>query len=79
MNQDEIKVLFALMRSAINGNELNPEVKNIYSPQMLPKLLKNATKHDIIHLLALGLKQNNLIPTENSNIEEHILKAINTS
>lgn len=76
MNQDEIKVLFALMRSAIDGNELNPEVKNIYSPEMLPKLLKISSKHDIVHLLALGLKQNNLIPTENSSIEDYTLKAV---
>ena len=35
-----------------------------------------SAKHDVIHLLALGLKQNELISKENSEIEKYILKAV---
>lgn len=76
MNQDEIKVFFAILRSAIDGNKLNGDELKAYSCDMLPNLLKLSTKHDLVHLLVLGLKQNELISKEDSDIEKYIFKAV---
>lgn len=35
-----------------------------------------SAKHDVIHLLVLGLKQNHLIPQDHDETEKYILKAV---
>ena len=76
MDQRTIQILFALLRSAICGTKLTEEERNNYSPDLLQDLLKISSKHDVVHLLVFGLKQNELIPKENSDIEKCILKAV---
>ena len=76
MEQRTIQILFALLRSAVCGTKLIDEELNYYSPELLNDLLKISRKHDVVHLLVLGLKQNGLISKENSDIENFILKAV---
>ena len=76
MDQRNNKILFALLRSAICGTRLTEEERNNYSPDLLQDLLKISSKHDVVHLLVFGLKQNELISKENSDIEKCILKAV---
>ena len=76
MDQRTIQILFALLRSAICGTKLTEEERNNYSPELLRDLLKISSKHDVVHLLVFGLKQNELIAKENSDIEKCILKAV---
>lgn len=76
MDQRTIQILFALLRSAIRGTKLTESELESYSSDMLQDLLKMSAKHDVIHLLALGLKQNELISKENSEIKKYILKAV---
>lgn len=76
MGQRTIQILFALLRSAICGTKLTEEERDLYSPDLLQGFLKISSKHDVVHLLALGLKQNELIAKENSNIEQYIFKAV---
>ncbi len=76
MDQRTIQILFALLRSAICGTKLTEEERNNYSPDLLQDLLKITSKHDVVHLLVFGLKQNELITKENSDIEKCILKAV---
>lgn len=76
MNPDEIKVFFAVLRSAIDGNKINADELNAYSYDILPRLLELAAKHDVAHLLVYGLKQNALISKENNDIEKYIFKAV---
>lgn len=76
MLQNETKVLFAIIGSAIHGNKLTlDENQKEYIHSILPSLLKLSAKHDLIHLAVVGLKKNNLIPEESKDIEKHILKA----
>lgn len=65
MDQRTIQILFALLRSAICGTKLTEEERNNYSPDLLQDLLKITSKHDVVHLLVFGLKQNELITKEN--------------
>lgn len=76
MDQRTNQMLFALLRSAIRGTSLTEEERNCYSPDLLEALLKISYKHDVIHLLVFGLKQNELLSQENSDIEKYILKAV---
>ena len=76
MDQRTNQILFALLGSAIRGTKLSEEELNGYSPEMLLKLMAMSAKHDVVHLLVYGLKQNDLIPKENSDLEKHIFKAV---
>lgn len=76
VDQRTIENLFALLRSAIRGTKLTEEEYKAYSPELLQDLLKISSKHDVVHLLVLGLKNNNLIPEGNTDLEKHILKAV---
>ena len=76
MDQRTIQILFALLRSAICGTKLTEEERNNFAIDLLPDLLKVSSKHDVVHLLALGLKQNGLISKEYSDIEKIIFKAV---
>lgn len=76
MDQRTIQILFALLRSAIRGTKLTEEENKLYSPELLSDLLKLSSKHDVVHLLVLGLKQNELIPKERSDIEQYIFQAV---
>ena len=75
MEQRTIKILFALLRSALCGTILTKEESDLYSSEMLQDLLKISTEHDVAHLLVLGLKKNNLIPEQSKHIEKCILTA----
>lgn len=76
MDQRTLQIFFALLRSAICGTKLTKEERDNYSSQLFDNLLKLSAKHDVIHLLVLGLKQNELISKENDYIEKYILKAV---
>ena len=76
MDKRTIQILFALLRSAICGTKITDEERNCYSSDLLPKLLKISSAHDVVHLLVVGLKQNGLISKEDGDIEKHVRKAV---
>ena len=76
MDEKTVSMLFRLISSAICGYQLSDEDKEMYGKEMLPHLLKIAKHHDIIHLLVLGLKNNNLLDDDSSNLEYAIFRAI---
>lgn len=67
MDQRTIQTLFALLRSAICGTKLTKSERAQCSEERLRQLLEVSAKHDLAHLLALGLKQNAL-PFQNNAI-----------
>lgn len=76
MDQKTIQILFALLRCAIGGTKLTEQELKLYSSEQLQELMKISTKHDVAHLLVLGLKQNGLIPKDNKDMEKCILSAV---
>ncbi len=76
MVQNKIKMLFALVRSVIRGNQLLEQERAIYSDELLPYMIAIAKKHDISHLVAEGLNKNGLLVKENSEVGNEIIKAI---
>lgn len=75
MDQRTTKILFPLLRSAICGTNLTEDERRMYSSEILQELLKLSARHDISHLVVLGLKKNDLISRENAGIEQFIFKA----
>lgn len=76
MEQRTIQMLFALLRSAISGSKLTEEERNDFSDELIPGLIKVASKHDIAHLLVSGLKLNGLVSKGDMGVERSLLKAI---
>ena len=70
------KVIFALLRSAVCGGLLSDEEKELYDARQLPQLLHTARRHDVAHLLALGLKKNDLLDENDRQIETEIFRAV---
>lgn len=75
MNEQTTRLLFALIRSAVSGEPLTEEEKALYSEELLPALISVAKHHDVLHLVALGLK-NNALDHENREIETEMFKAV---
>ena len=69
------QILFVLLRSAICGEPLSDAEKTLFSEAQLPTLVERAKQHDMIHLLALGLKQNALGLEKQTELGRHILLA----
>ena len=76
MDQGTVQTMFALLRSAIRGTTLADEEREAYSREQLSELVEMAQRHDVVHLLALGLKQNALLTPEDRDITKRILEAV---
>ena len=69
-------VFFSLITSAVSGHPLSAEARTLYDPAMLPGMTALARRHDLLHLLALGLKNNGLLGEENQALENEIFRAV---
>lgn len=77
MNAETIQLLFALLRSAIGGEALNAEEKALCSDEILPQLAVLAQKHDVLHLIAFGLKKNGIACGElGKKLEKSVFQAV---
>lgn len=67
MDKERIELLFSFLRSSVCGTQLDEKELEAYSQECFADLMNLATRHDVEHLLVLGLKQNGLI--ENSDLK----------
>ena len=78
MNRETNRLLFCLLRSAICGNELRSNEKELLTAESVAEIMCLARKHDVEHLAAFALKQNR-IPSVSADysakLENCILKA----
>lgn len=70
------KVLFALLSSAVSGNMLEEDIAKQCSKEQIEQLVELTKKHDIVHLLVLGLKQNGLLLESEKSLQLELYKAI---
>ncbi len=64
MEQNTVKVFFALIRSAIFSTPMTASELKLYNESMLGPLIKAAIKHDYAHVLAEGFKLNGIFVGE---------------
>lgn len=76
MKQRTIRIMFALLRSAVLDEKLSAEELNEYSPSLLEDIFKISRDHDLSHLIAYALKQNGLATKEDVDVEKHIISAV---
>ncbi len=76
MDQGSNQLLFALFRSAICGGFLSEKERALFSDAVLSDMGATAKKHDLTHLLAVGLNKNKLLLKGNNDIENEIIKAV---
>lgn len=67
---------FALLRSAICDDRLSDEENVLYDAEILFRIVKIAKKHDVLHLLVLGLKKNELLDENTKQLERELFKAV---
>ncbi len=75
MNPETVSLLFALLRSAIRGTPLTESERASCTAERLNELCSIAKSHDLLHLLALGIKQNHLLAAMPAVLENAIMKA----
>ena len=56
------KIFFALIRFEINGTDIDNDIKNSITPEVLPALFHLSKKHDLAHLIGDALDKNSLLP-----------------
>lgn len=66
----------SLIRSAVYGDLLVSENKSLYSIEDLSFMVEIAKHHDVLHLLALGLKENGLLSTDEQKLEQSIFLSV---
>ena len=72
----EKQLEIALIRSAICGDLLSDEQKLLYNAEILLQIAKIAKKHDVLHLLVLGLKKNELLDKNIKQFEMELFKTV---
>lgn len=76
MDDKTAKLMFLLLRSAVCGTHLSDAEISAYNRDMLTDMVSTAKKHDVLHLLVLGLKNNGLLFDENCELENKMLSAV---
>ncbi len=74
MNEKAVRLLLALVRSAISGNPLRANEKELYSDEILPSLLKLSAEQDLSHLVSFALKNNAL--AEKYDLKSEIIRVV---
>lgn len=69
------QILFCLLRSAICGTKLKVSERACVSEDRLSQLIAISKKHDIVHLLELGLQNNGLTSKADVGIQKSMLMA----
>lgn len=76
MEEKTMKLLLALVRSALTGDKIPQDIQAEYTAEQLPDLIKTAHKQDVAHLVVFGLKQNGLLTDAEKRLEQYIHKAV---
>lgn len=64
MGDNTIHILFSILRSIFHSNQMSDADKNLVPSDSLKDIIKLASKHDIAHLVALGILNNSLADEE---------------
>ena len=74
MVQQDTKIFFSILRSAISGEPMTESEKSAFPIELVPEFFSLAKSHDITQILAVGIEQNGLPGGE--NIEKELIKAV---
>ena len=69
------EIFFPVIISAISGQPLSAQARALYDPALLPGMTALARRHDLTHLLALGLKNNGPLDEQSRELETEMFRA----
>lgn len=75
MDNRERESFFLIITSAVSGRPLSAQERARYAPDMLPAMSALARRHDLTHLLALGLKNNGLCGEQGKELDNEMFRA----
>ena len=64
LGENIIHILFSILRSVFHGNQMSDADKQLVTADLLKDVIKLTSKHDIAHLVALGIINNGLADEE---------------
>ena len=64
MKEDTRCLFFSILRSVFHSNQLTSADKQLLANSMLEEIIKVAAKHDVAHIVSLGLLNNELATEE---------------
>lgn len=77
MNNNVEIVLFSLLRSVVHVNSMSDADKQLVTDDVTAEVIKLASKHDIVHLAAFGIINNNLANVKNESwLKQNIFRAV---
>lgn len=77
MGENTIYILFSILRSVFHDNQMSDADKQLVTDEVLKDAIKLASKHDIAHLVALGIINNELVDEQtNSQLQQIIMRAV---
>jgi hypothetical protein len=77
MERDTIYMLFSILRSIFNGDQVSDADKQLVTEDLLKDIVKLASKHDIAHLVALGIINNELVDEQTkSQLQQIVFRAV---
>lgn len=72
MKENTVYILFSVLRSIFHSNQMNEADKQLVTDDLVADVIKLASKHDIAHLIALGLLNNDLVADDTKSKLQHI-------
>lgn len=73
MKNNLISLIFTILRSTLHGFQISDADKRLVTSDLLEDILKLASKHDIAHLLALGIVNSGLVDEETKSWFQQII------
>ncbi len=78
MKENAIELLFSILRSVFHDNEMSDADKKLITDESLKEIVKLASKHDIEHLIALGVLKSELTGSElKPQLQQLVFQAVN--
>lgn len=77
MGDNTSYILFSILRSVFHGNQMSDADKRLVSDDLLKDVIKLASKHDIAHLIALGILNNDLADEDTkTQLQQNTFRAV---
>ena len=77
MKENTVNILFSVLRSVFHSNQMRDADKQLVADDLVADEIKLASKHDIAHLIALGLLNNDLVADETkSQLQQITFRAV---
>ena len=77
MKEDTRCLFFSILRSVFHSNQLTSADKQLLANSMLEEIIKVAAKHDVAHIVSLGLLNNELATEETKpRLQKMVFQAI---